>query len=209
MNARREAILKGEAAAPSSQTPAALHVAGGQGRSRPLSVVSGYRQTARGVALTWLLGLGFALLMLVLGGYLFSLLLQVLQGDASALDGLRRKAAAVVYISPLMILAAPLALITIARPLLRARGEDVVLRLDAKGFHDKRSGRGFIPWTAVRKLRNRRAHIEVKLRWRDLPKEERPGFLGRLLPLKVWSLPLEVSNRDLLQEMTSRWRAAL
>lgn len=208
MNSRRESLLQGDASPPGA-TPYALYDARDGGRSRPLSVVSGYRQTAGGRRLAWLAG---SLALLGLAGLCFWLcreLLALLQGEASIADSLPARAGAALYAAPLLLFGLPVLAGIYLRPLIRSGGEEVTLRLDAKGLLDRRNRHGFIPWSAMGRMKVRPGYIEVKVAWKDLPEEARPGGLfGSLRRLRILTLPLEVSGRDLLREMRTRRRAA-
>ena len=91
-------------------------------------------------------------------------------------------------------------------PLLRALRHDVVLRLDARGFLDKRLGLGFIPWSAVRRLRDCKDVIEVTVDWQAMP-PVRGGFWRPRKP-QILVTPLQVHSRDLIKEMEARRRGA-
>ncbi len=208
MNARRDSLLQGDASPPSSGTPYALLDAGEKGRPRPLPVVSGYRQSERETRLAWLSGLLLLCFAGLCGLFCTWWGLRSL-ADPSAREGLAGGARAAVYVAPLFFLLLPAIFGNYLVPLLKARGQDIVLRLDAKGFLDRRSGFGFVPWSAVRGLHHRREIIEVKLDWRALPEEQRPsGPLGRFRKLRILTLPLDISSRDLFREMEVRRRAA-
>ena len=208
MNARRDSLLQGDASPPSSGLPNALLDAGEKGRPRPLPVVSGYRQSERGTRLAWLSGLLLLCFVSLCGLFCAWWGLRSM-ADPSARDGLAGAARAAAYAAPLFLLFLPGIFGKFLVPLLKARGQDIVLRLDAKGFLDERNGYGFIPWSAVRGLRNGREIIEVKVDWRALPEEQRPGGpFGRFRKLRILALPLEVSSRDLFREMAVRRRAA-
>ena len=200
MTSRRDILLQGDT---NPESDAIVRAGPGVApRLQPgsLPVVSGYGNAGEAALKALGIGAGLVVGIVLLGAFFCHQLYLYLTGGGSLFEFLPYEAQVIVYAGPLVLLLLPGLFRDYVLPLIKARGDDMAIRLTAAGFEDRRGGHGFIPWAAVQGLRRRRFSIDVKVDWSAVP----GGRKGGGKAVRIFTPPLEIADEALLREMEAR-----